>query len=94
MGKRSLSKSGNLKGAKNIGPTIATRLHEIGVYTLADLKQRGAGRAYLEIKANFPDKTLPICYYLYSFEGALLDVHWNDIPEERKEELLKSVRSL
>jgi len=87
-----LSKPGGLKGAKNIGPTIANRLYEIGVYTLADLKQMGAEKAYLKIKANFPDKTLPVCYYLYSFEGALLDIHWNDVPEERKKELLKATK--
>ncbi|RGO83673.1 hypothetical protein DXA83_26080, partial [Bacteroides thetaiotaomicron] len=22
------------------------------------------------------------CYYLYSLEGALLNLHWNDIPSE------------
>lgn len=80
-----------LNGTKNIGPTIANRLYEIGVYTIADLQQMGAAKAYLKIKENYPNKTIPICYYLYSFEGALLDLHWNDIPEKSKTELLKAV---
>ncbi|MFZ5554617.1 MAG: TfoX/Sxy family protein [Bacteroidota bacterium] len=80
------------KGAKNIGPTIAKRLTEIGVYSLADLQQMGASKAYVRIKENYPGKTIPVCYYLYSFEGALLNVHWNDIPEKRKKELLRTVR--
>lgn len=80
-----------LNGAKNIGSTIANRLYEIGVYTIADLQQMGAAKAYLKVKDNYPNKTIPICYYLYSFEGALLDLHWNDIPKKRKTELLKAV---
>lgn len=79
------------KGVKNIGLTIAQRLTEIGVYTIADLQEMGAAKAYLKIKENYPDKTIPVCYYLYSFEGALLDLHWDDIPEERKKELLKAI---
>ena len=81
----------SVKGAKNIGATIATRLQEIGVYTLADLHEMGPAKAYTTIKRNYPDKTLPVCYYLYSFEGALTDTHWNDIPDVRKEELLKQI---
>jgi DNA transformation protein and related proteins len=80
-----------LKKAKNIGPTIAKRLTEIGVYTIADLHQMGASKAYLKIKEKYSDKTLPVCYYLYSFEGALLDIHWDDIPGKRKKELLKAI---
>ena len=81
----------SVTGAKNIGATIATRLQEIGVYTLADLHEMGPAKAYTTIKNNYPDKTLPVCYYLYSFEGALTDTHWNDIPDVRKEELLKQI---
>jgi len=31
---------------------------------------------------------------LYAIEGALLDVHWNDIPAQRKEELNQQVDHL
>jgi DNA transformation protein and related proteins len=83
-----------LKKAKNIGPTIANRLYEIGVYTIADLQKIGAAKAYLKIKENYPNKIIPVCYYLYSFEGALLNLHWNGVPEKRKIELLKAVGKL
>ncbi|WP_418392831.1 TfoX/Sxy family DNA transformation protein [Akkermansia sp.] len=43
--------------------------------------------AFKKICGNYPDKTVPVCYYLYSLEGALLNLHWNDIPSELKEEL-------
>lgn len=82
-----------VNGAKNIGPTIARRLNEIGVYTLAELHNMGPAKAYQAIKQQYPDKTLPVCYYLYSFEGALTDTHWNDIPEKRKQQLLKEIEN-
>lgn len=81
----------NLKGAKNIGTTIEKRLNEIGVFSLTDLAEITPVGAYLLICERNPDKTLPVCYYLYSLQGALLDLHWNEIPYELKKELLKKV---
>ena len=83
--------SNNLKGAKNIGPTIEKRLNEIGVFSLADLSETTPVKAYQNICKQHPDKTIPVCYYLYSLQGALLDLNWNDLPEELKSELLKQV---
>lgn len=81
----------NLKEAKNIGATIEKRLNEIGVFSLADLDEMTPVKAYKNICEENPDKTIPVCYYLYSLQGALLDLHWNKIPEELKKELLKQV---
>lgn len=82
----------DLKGAKNIGATIGKRLNEIGVFSLADLAEITPVKAYEKICKKHPDKTIPVCYYLYSLQGALLDLHWNDLPDELKKSLLKSVR--
>lgn len=79
------------KGAKDTGQSIAKRLFEVGIYSFAELQQISASNAYLKIKESFPDKTLPVCYYLYSLEGALLDLHWDGISEKRKKELLREV---
>lgn len=81
----------NLKGAKNIGTTIEKRLNEIGVYSLADLTEMTAVKAYQRICEQHPDKTIPVCYYLYSLQGALIDLNWKDLPEEMKRDLLKKV---
>ncbi len=75
--------------AKNIGKTIAEKLKEIGVYTLADLTEMTPKMAYQKICENYPNKTLPRCYYLYSLQGALLDIDWRELPEEVKNELNK-----
>ena len=84
------SKTG-FQGVKNIGPTIAKRLNEIGIYSLAELQRVGASKAFLKIKENYPGKTISVCYYLYSFEGALLNLHWDDLPSKRKKELLRAI---
>ncbi|EMR12022.1 TfoX domain-containing protein [Methylophaga lonarensis MPL] len=72
---------------KNIGQKLANRLNEVGIFTEADLRRLGAVEAHRLIKSRYPDETLPVCYYLYSFEGALSNLHWNAIGEARKKQL-------
>lgn len=81
----------SLLGAKNIGSTIQKRLNEIGVYSLADLAEISPVIAYKKICEQNPGKTFPVCYYLYSLEGALLDLHWDDLPVDLKQDLRKQV---
>lgn len=81
----------SLKGAKNIGSTILKRLNEIGIYSLADLAAITPVKAYKKVCEQNPGKTFPVCYYLYSLQGALLDLHWDDLPKELKNDLLKQV---
>jgi DNA transformation protein len=81
----------SLKNAKNIGATIEKRLNEIGVFSLADLAQMTPVKAYQSICKQNPNKTFPVCYYLYSLHGALIDLHWDDLPTELKTELRKQV---
>lgn len=82
----------DLRQAKNIGATIEKCLNEIDVFTLADLEKMTSVEAFKKIRGNYPDKTVPVCYYLYSLEGALLNLHWNDIPSELKEELKAKIK--
>jgi DNA transformation protein and related proteins len=82
----------NLKESKNIGSTIMKRLNEIGVYSLADLAEISPVMAYKKICEQNPNKTFPVCYYLYSLQGALLDLRWDDLPRELKNELLIQVK--
>lgn len=75
--------------AKNIGKTIAKKLNEIGIFTLADLAETTPKIAYQKICENHPNTTIPKCYYLYSLQGALLDVDWRELPENIKSKLLE-----
>ena len=77
----------NLTDLKNIGKKIAGRLYEVGIFSEDDLRRVGAVGAHRMIKERHPDETLPLCYYLYSFEGALTDKHWDEIGEHKKQQL-------
>lgn len=82
----------SLSELRNIGTTIAARLREAGIQDEADLRRVGAVDAHRQIRLHHPSETLPVCYYLYSFEGALTDRHWNEIGESRKRELRAQIQ--
>ena len=72
---------------QNIGKTVASRLHEIGITNEAELRKLGSAKAYKWLSENNPDKHLPVCYYLYSLEGAIRDKHWDSLSEKEKTKL-------
>lgn len=86
------AQSKNLAELKNIGKTVAARLHDIGVISEADLRELGAAKAYQWLSAQQPGKHLPLCYYLYSLEGALQDRHWDDFSEHEKQALRQAAQ--
>ena len=86
-----LVKSHKLTDLVNIGKKIAGRLNEAGIFNADELRLVGAVEAHRRIKALYPDETLPVCYYLYSFEGALTGLHWDKIPEQRKQQLRQEI---
>ncbi len=86
-----MSRNRNLTNLKNIGKKIASRLNEVGIFSEDDLRLVGAVDAHRLIKERYPNETLPVCYYLYSFEGALTDRHWNEIGEQRKRHLKEQI---
>lgn len=84
-----LSPNTILKGLTNIGPTIAARLEAVGVRTVGDLRRIGPARVFQRVKANNPGKSISVCYYLYSLQGALEGKHWDDLTERTKHTLLQ-----
>lgn len=76
-----------LRGLKNIGPTIADRLETVGLKTVGDLKRIGPAAAFNRVKGAYSDVTIPVCYYLYSLQGALEDKHWDALSESTKSRL-------
>jgi TfoX C-terminal domain len=73
-----------LLGFRNIGPTVAKRLASIGITNIAALAQLGAPAAYRRMAEQAAPQRLPVCYYLYSLEGALQDRHWDDFTANEK----------
>jgi len=70
---------------RNIGPKSMAWLRQTGVRSLEDLQSVGALAAFVRVKrAGFR----PSLNLLYALEGAILDCHWQDIPDARRAELI------
>lgn len=70
---------------KNLGMASVNILRAIGINTLADLQRMGAVEAYRRIKARDINVSKVM---LYALQGALMDVHWNDLPPPLKAQLV------
>ncbi len=70
---------------RNIGPKSMAWLRQTGVRSLEDLQGVGALAAFVRVKrAGFR----PSLNLLYALEGAILDCHWQEIPEARRAQLI------
>ena len=81
----------DLQGRINLGKKIISELNSIGVFTLEDLKKKGSRNAYLQICIKNNKEKLPYCYYLYSFEGAIQNIHWTKFTKQEKKRLVDSI---
>lgn len=79
-----------LQDLRNLGKTSAQWLHAVGIHSAADLRRLGAVDAYRAVKTRGFRASRVL---LYAIEGALLNVHWNDLPLERKEALNKDLEA-
>ncbi len=78
-----------LTSLKNIGAISATWLESVGIKTAEDLYELGVVEAYRRVKTAYPERvTLNM---LYALQGALLDLHWKEVPPEMKTALLQQV---
>ncbi|MGH7461629.1 MAG: TfoX/Sxy family DNA transformation protein [Longimicrobiales bacterium] len=74
----------------NIGSTIAKRLRDVGIHSVRDLENVGAAGAYLALCAK-ARRRLPVCYYLYTLEGALRSLRWTALSPDEKDRLQRQV---
>lgn len=81
-----------ITSCKNIGPTIAKNLAKVGITTREQLQKQGPVEVYNRLLRYDPHVTWPVCYYLYSLEGALTNTHWDKIGEKRKQALVNQVK--
>lgn len=73
------------KRLRNIGVVTARQLVEVGIVHPAILRRLGAEEAYRRLCEHEGFCGRYNAVYLYALEGAILDCHWQQIPEERKE---------
>lgn len=74
---------------KNIGPKSSQWLASVGVNTLDDVARLGVVETYKRVKAAYPEKVS--LNMLYGLQAALLDLPWNELPPDIKEELRRQV---
>ncbi|WP_045855735.1 TfoX/Sxy family protein [Teredinibacter purpureus] len=77
---------GELLGLKNLGMASVNILHAIGVNNYDDLSRMGAVEAYCRIKTRGIHVSKVM---LYALQGALMDVHWNDLSPDLKSQLVE-----
>ncbi|WP_075184946.1 TfoX/Sxy family protein [Teredinibacter haidensis] len=80
---------GELLGLKNLGMASVNILQAIGINNYDDLSQMGAVEAYCRIKARGIHVSKVM---LYALQGALMDVHWNDLSPDLKAQLVEEAR--
>ncbi len=72
---------------KNLGMASVNILHAVGINTYADLRNVGAVEAYRRILARDINVSKVM---LYALQGALLDIHWNDLSPDMKLQLVQA----
>jgi DNA transformation protein len=71
-----------LQQLKNLGKTSSQWLHAVGIHNAVDLRRHGAVAAYRAVRSRGFRASKAL---LYAIEGALLDIHWSELPANRKE---------
>lgn len=80
----------DLKSLKNIGTEMEKKLLSIDINNSEELKEIGSKDAFSKLKISYPN----ICLvHLYTLEGAILDLEYNNLPKEIKEDLKKYIDS-
>ena len=83
-----MNQKSELLNLRNLGSTSVRWLNDIGIFTVDELRDRGAVEAYCLIKAQRENVSLNLLYALF---GALYHMAWNQIPDNKKLELKKAV---
>lgn len=73
-----------LTSMMNIGKEMEKKLKLVGIDSSERLVEVGAKEAFLKIKQRYPQVCL---VHLYTLEGAVCDMEFNTLPEEKKKEL-------
>ena len=74
---------------KNMGPKSSEWLASIGVHSLEDVAKLGVVETYKRVKAAYPEKVS--LNLLYGLQAALLDISWNELPPDIKDDLKRQV---
>ncbi len=73
-----------LTSMMNIGKEMAKKLASVGIDSPQKLTLSGSKQAFLKLKERYPNVCL---VHLYALEGAVQNVEFNSLSEEKKREL-------
>lgn len=76
---------------RNLGPTSAAWLREVGITTIAELQHLGPTLAYRMVKEKQPNTSLNL---LWALAAGISDRDWRELSEEEKERLPAEVESV
>ena len=80
----------NTQKMRNIGPKSAAWLRQVGLRSLDEISGTGVVESFMKVRrAGFK----PSLNLLYALEGAVLDCHWQDVPEARRTELVTAAEA-
>lgn len=73
-----------LTSMMNIGKEMAHKLTSVGIDSSEKLIALGAKEAFLKLKQTYPNVCL---VHLYTLEGAIHNIEFNNLSEDKKKEL-------
>lgn len=74
-----------IENLRNLGPTSAAWLRDVGIQTKADVEDLGPAVAYQMVRSRQPSVSLNL---LWSMAAALMDKDWRELSEAEKAKLL------
>ena len=86
-----MAQSGDkISDMRNLGPAVEKDMHAAGIFTAAQVRELGVEQAFLKMLDGRQKvgRSAKCCnaLYLYSFYGAIYDVDWREVPEDKKQE--------
>ncbi|MCA9385983.1 TfoX/Sxy family DNA transformation protein [Candidatus Dojkabacteria bacterium] len=81
----------DLTKLKNIGEVSAGWLEELGITSAKDIEEFGIYNIFDELQQRGYGVTVIL---IYALQGALMDIHWNELPKEVKKEIDREMRTL
>lgn len=73
-----------LTSLRNIGKEMEKKLTSVGIDSAEKLIESGSKQAFMKLKEAYPSVCL---VHLYTLEGAITDVDFNCLSEDKKKEL-------
>lgn len=74
----------DLTSLRNIGKEMEKKLTSVGIDSAEKLIESGSKQAFMKLKETYPSVCL---VHLYTLEGAITDVEFNSLSEDKKKEL-------